>query len=167
MTPDSLLLPLVWRACERVGDWFISRRPASRLKLEVQVNDPSHWSQIRIRNSGKRPIILHATDWCIGRRRNRRCFDSVTWDREILPENTCEVIFAPYGLFREIVLRYSGGKDVHTLRFRTHTISGKMRIFHPGKELIDCLSKPLSHPRCGTGNHPERRCSSSRPASGQ
>ena len=49
-------------------DWFIDRCAARCLKLEVRVSDPSHWSQIRIINSGKRPIILHATDWCIGRR---------------------------------------------------------------------------------------------------
>ena len=96
MTPDFLPLPLAWRACERVWEWFISSRPAKRLKLEVQVNDPTLWSQIRIVNSGKQPVILHATDWCIGRRRNRRCFDSVTWDREILPENTFEIVFSPY-----------------------------------------------------------------------
>ena len=142
MTPDFLPLPLAWRACERVWEWFISSRPAKRLKLEVQVNDPTLWSQIRIVNSGKQPVILHATDWCIGRRRNRRCFDSVTWDREILPENTFEIVFSPYGFFPEIVSRYSGGEDLHTLRFRAHTSSGKMRIFHPGKELIDCLTKP-------------------------
>ena len=82
MTLDFLPRPLILR----VWDWFLNRRRARRLKLEVQVNDPSHWSQIRFLNSGKQPVILHATDWCIGRRRNRRCFDSVTWDREILPE---------------------------------------------------------------------------------
>ena len=141
MTPDFLPLPLAWRACERVGDWFISGRPAKRLKLEVQVNDPSHGSQIRILNSGKQPVILHATDWCIGRRRNRRCFDSVTWDQEILPENTLDITFSPYVLFPDIVWRVSRGKDLHTLRFRTHTSSGNIRIFPPDKELIDCLTK--------------------------
>lgn len=123
-------------------DWFIDRRAARRLKLEVRVSAPSHWSQIRILNSGKRPIILHATDWCIGRRRNRRSFDSVTWDQEILPENTWEITFSPYGVFRENVWRFSGGKDLHTLRFRAHTSSGRMRTFYPGKKLIDCLTKP-------------------------
>ena len=142
MTLDFLPLSLIWRACERVAAGSSARRPAKRLQLEVQVNDPSHWSQIRIRNSGKQPVILHATDWCIGRWRNRRCFDSVTWDREILPENTWEIVFSPYGLFRENVWRLSKGKDLQTLRFRAHTSSGKMRIFHPGAELIDCLTKP-------------------------
>ena len=121
-------------------DWLINRRAAQRLKLEVQVNDPSHWSQIRILNSGKRPIILHATDWCIGRRQNRRSFDSVTWDEEILPANTWERTFSPYGIFRENVWRFSGGKDLHTLRFRAHTSSGMMRISRPCRELIDCLT---------------------------
>ena len=98
--------PLVLRGV----DSFINRRAARRLKLEVRVSDPSHWSQIRILNSGKRPIILHATDWCIGRRRNRRSFDSVMWDKEILPENTWETNFSPYGVFRENVWRFSGGE---------------------------------------------------------
>lgn len=130
--------PLILRGV----DWFISCRAARRLKLEVQVSDPSHWSQITILNSGKRPITLHATDWCIGRRRNRRSFDSVTWDREILPDNTLEITFLPYGVFRKNVWRFCGGKDLHTLRFRAHTSSGMMRFFHPGPELIDCLTKP-------------------------
>ena len=129
--PTSLIL--------RGVDWFINRRAARRLKLEVLVSDPSHWSQIRILDSGKRPIILHATDWCIGRRRNRRSFDSVTWDREILPENTWEITYSPYGVFRENVWRFSRGKDIHTLLFRAHTSSGMIRFFHPGRELIDCL----------------------------
>ena len=141
MTPD-LPLSLVWRTCERLVGWFVNCRTAKRLQLEVQVNDPSHWSKIRIRNSGKQPVILHATDWCIGRRRNRRCFDSVTWDREILPENTHEILFSPYGVFQANVRRFSTGKDLHTLRFRAHTSFGKMRVFHPGVRLIDCLTKP-------------------------
>ena len=105
--PTSLVL--------RGVDWLIDLRAARRLKLEVRVSDPSHWSQIRILNSGNRPIVLHATDWCIGRRRNRRSFDSVVWDQEILPENTWEITFSPYGVFRENVWRFSAGKDLHTL----------------------------------------------------
>ena len=138
--------PLILRGV----DWFINRRAVRRLKLEVRISDPSHWSQIRILNSGKRPVILHATDWCIGRRRNRRSFDSVTWDQEILPGNTWEMTFSPYGVFRENVWRFSGGKDLHTLRFRAHTISGMMRFFHPSRELIDCLTKPHQgmRPQC-------------------
>ena len=141
MTPDFLPPSLLWRALGRVGGWFISRRPAERLKFEVQVNGPSYRSQIRIINSGKQPVILHATDWCIGRRRSRRCFDSVTWDHEILPQNTFQIDFSPYGLFPQIVSRYSGGENFHTLRFRAHTSTGKIRVFRPGRDLIDCLSK--------------------------
>lgn len=140
MTLDFLPFPLAWRTLERAGDRFISGRPAKRLKLEVQVNEPAYWSQIRIRNSGKQSVILHATDWCVGRRRNRNGFDSVTWDKEILPENTFEITFSPYGRFAEIVFRYSGNENLHTLRFRAHTSSGKTVIFHPGKELINCLT---------------------------
>lgn len=135
LTPPT---PLVLRGV----DWLINRRAAGRLKVEFQVSEPSHRSQIKILNSGKRPIILHATDWCIGRRRNRRSFDSVTWDREILPENTWEMTFSPYGVFRENVWRFSEGKDLDTLRFRAHTSSGMMRFFHPSRKLIDCLAKP-------------------------
>ena len=131
-------------------DWFINRRAARCLELEVQISDPSHWSRLGILNSGKRPIILHATDWCIGRRRNRRSFDSVTWDQEILPDSTLDIDFLPYGVFQENVWRYSGGKDIHTLRFRIHTGSGMIRFFHPSRKLIDCLSKPCqgSLPQC-------------------
>lgn len=132
--PTSLVL--------RGMDWFSNWRAAKCLKLEVRVGDPSHWSQIRILNSGKWPIILHATDWCIGRRRYRRSFDSVTWDQEILPDNTWKRNFSANGVFRENVWRLSGGKDIHTLRFRAHTSAGMMRFFHPSKELIDSLSKP-------------------------
>ena len=114
MTPDFLPPSLLWRAFGPVGGWFISRRPAERLKFEVQVNGPSHRSRIRILDSGKRPVILHATDWRIGRRRSRRCFDSVTWDHEILPQNTFQIGLSPYGLFPQIVSRYSGGEDLHT-----------------------------------------------------
>ena len=131
--PTSLVL--------RGLDWFNNHRAARRIKLEVRISDPSHSSQIRILNSGNRPIILHATDWCIGTRRSRRSFDSVTWDREILPANTLKITFSPYGVFRENVWRFSGGKDLHTLRFRAHTSSGMMRFFHPSRELIDCLTK--------------------------
>ena len=134
ISPTSLAL--------RGVDWFINCRDAKRLRLEIRVREPSHWSQIRILNSGKRPIILHATDWCIGRRRNRRSFDSVTWDHEILPENTWEITFSPYSVFRENVWRFSAEKDLDTLRFRAHTSSGVMRFFRPSRELIDCLTKP-------------------------
>ncbi len=125
-------IPLILRGV----DWFINRRAARRLKLEVRVSNPSHWSEIKVRNSGKRSIIVHATDWCIGRRRNRRSFNSVTWDREILPDNTLEITFLPYGVFRKNVWRFSGGKDFHTLRFRAHTSSGMMRFFHPPPSCI-------------------------------
>jgi len=140
--PTSLVL--------RGMDWFINRRAARRLKLEIRVSDSSHWSQIRILNSGERPIIVHATDWCIGRRRNRRSFDSVTWDREVLPDNALEIIFSPYDTFRKNVWRFSRGKDIHTLRFRAHTGSGMVRFFHPSRKLIDCLIKPCqgSLPQC-------------------
>lgn len=141
-TPDfqSLIPPTA--LVTRGVDWFINRRAARGLKLEVRVSDPSHWSQITILNSGKQPIILHATDWCVGKRRSRRSFDSVTWDREILPASTLEITFSPYGVFRDNVWRISGGKHLHTLRFRAHTSSGMMRLFHPSRKLIDCLTKP-------------------------
>lgn len=145
MTPDFLPISLVWRVCERGGDWFINRLPATRLKLEITVNDPSSWSQIRIVNSGKKPVTLIGFDWCVGRRRNRRCFDSVVdLDDKILPESIWERTFSPYGIFRENAWRFSEGKDIHTLRFRVHTSSGRMRIFPVGEELIGCLKK--SHP---------------------
>ena len=131
--PTSLVL--------RGVDWFIDLRTVRRLKIEVRVSDPSHWSKIRIINSGKRAVILHAIDWCIGRRRNRRSFDSVTIDKEILPYNACEITFSPYGVFRENVWRFSEGKDLHTLRFRAHTNSGLMQFSHPSRDLIDCLTK--------------------------
>ena len=121
--------------------WFNKFRAARRLELEVEVSDPSHWSRIRIRNSGNRPIILHATDWCVGKKGSRRSFDSVTWDREVLPESTWEMTFSPYGVFRENVWRFSGGKDFDTLRFRAHTSSGVIRVFPPSRELIECLAK--------------------------
>lgn len=125
----------------RVWDWFLNCHRARRLEFEIQVNDPSHMSRIRILNSGKQPLILHATDWCIGRRRNRRCFDSATWDQEILPENTFDRTFSPYGVFSDNVWRFSRGKDLHTLRFRAHTSTGNVRIFPPDKRLVDCLAK--------------------------
>lgn len=134
LTPPT---PLVLRGV----DWYINRRAAKRLKLEIQINDPSYWSRLGILNSGRRPITLHATDWCIGRGQNRRSFGSVSWDQEILPHSTLDMKFMPYGIFRENVWRYSGGKDIHTLRFRAHTSSGMMQNFRPSKELIDCLTK--------------------------
>lgn len=137
--PTSLVL--------RGVDWFINRRAAKALRLEVRVSNPSRWSRIRILNSGKRPVTIHATDWCIGRRRNRRSFDGVTWDREILPNETLKIIFSPYGVFRENVRRLCRDKELHTLRFRAHISSGLMRFLHPGRELIDCC---LTQPHQGT-----------------
>ena len=107
-------------------DWSINRRAARHLKLEIRINDPSRLSQIGILNSGNRPIIIHAIDWRIGRRRNRRSFDSTTWDEELLPNRAWELNFSPHGVFRNNVYRYSEGKDMHTLRFRVHTSSARM-----------------------------------------
>ena len=137
------LIPVFARELVSGGlKWLTKPRDAKSLKLEVRSGGHSHWWQLEILNSGKRPVIIHATDWCVGRGRDRRSFDSATWDKKILPNGTLNTDFSPYGVFQENVQRYSRGKDIRTLRFRIHTASGMIQPLHPGRELIDCLTRP-------------------------
>ena len=139
--PESPLNPPASFIVRSVG-WFINYYIERCLKVEIEIRDPSQRSQINFLNSGRRPIVLHAIDWSIGKRQNRRSFDGAPCDQEILPGNSFEIGFFPKGVFRENVRKFSGGTDFHTLRFRVHFRSGRVRSFRPGQALIDCLVEP-------------------------